>query len=423
MSLDQFFDNQRLWQERITLGTGGTARWIGEVWAGASGAWLHLMPGDSGGSRAANEIPSEVAAVVASEVAEVVAGVVAGPLVTGVTEAIVWARRPDADLDLELLADGWRAGFEPWWMIADLTDLPDSPALPAGIEIRPGEADDAEALVPDVPYAYADQLALCARRPDGLEWWVATDGGRPIGHAVANLGLPHVDGAGSGLFNVGVHPSHRRRGVGLALTLAAMRSAREAGAAWMGLNSTGMGKHVYEQAGFRQIGVGQTWLRSSDRLTDNPPDDHRALLRAIGSGEVGAVGGELPERFWCDLSAQQVAARFGQTEMLAHLVAPTSEGGVDLVPDVVALWSAGLTDEATAACADPDARELVTQPWDARPLHHATAAGNGGLVRALLAHGADLTATDSQFGGTPLGWAEATGQPGIAALIRAATGA
>lgn len=412
MSLDQFFDNQRLWQERITLGTGGTTHsfgdgWgSGDAWAGASGTSLHLMLGASGGSRAAEGVSTALAASLAA----------------GITEAIVWARRPDPGLDLALLADGWRAGFEPWWMIADLTDLPDSPALPAGIEVRPGEADDAAELVPDVPYAYADQLALFASRPDGLEWWVATDGGRPIGHAVANLGLPHVDGGGSGLFNVGVHPSHRRRGIGLALTLAAMRSAQESGARWMGLNSTGMGEHVYEQAGFRQIGVGQTWLRSSDRLTDNPPDEHRALVRAIGSGDLGAVKGEAPERFWCELSGQQVAARFGQEEMLRHLVAPTSRGGVGLVPDVVALWSAGLTDEATAVCANPDARELVTQPWDGRPLHHATAAGNEGLVRALLAHGADLAATDSHFGGTPLGWAIATGQPGIAALIRAAGG-
>ena len=41
----------------------------------------------------------------------------------------------------------------------------------------------------------------------------------------------------------------------------------------------------------------------------------------------------------------------------------------------------------------------------ATPLHHATLHGNRPMVELLLARGADINSTDSQFGATPAGWA------------------
>lgn len=63
---------------------------------------------------------------------------------------------------------------------------------------------------------------------------------------------------------------------------------------------------------------------------------------------------------------------------------------------------------------DPSAVSLFLKaglPLDSRGQHNATALhwaawhGNGEMVKRLLAHGASLTATDSDFNGTPLGWA------------------
>jgi ankyrin repeat protein len=52
------------------------------------------------------------------------------------------------------------------------------------------------------------------------------------------------------------------------------------------------------------------------------------------------------------------------------------------------------------------------------PLHQAVAAGKDGVVRLLVERGARLDITDRIYNGTPLGWAEYCGQPGIAAYLR-----
>lgn len=41
----------------------------------------------------------------------------------------------------------------------------------------------------------------------------------------------------------------------------------------------------------------------------------------------------------------------------------------------------------------------------ATPLHHAAFAGHRAVVQELIGHGAEINATDSQFGATPTGWA------------------
>jgi ankyrin repeat protein len=56
------------------------------------------------------------------------------------------------------------------------------------------------------------------------------------------------------------------------------------------------------------------------------------------------------------------------------------------------------------------------------PAHHAAAAGDVEALRVLVEHGADLTATDSQYHATPLGWAEFFGQAGAAEYLRSVGG-
>ena len=68
-----------------------------------------------------------------------------------------------------------------------------------------------------------------------------------------------VDGAVAGIYDMGVLSSARRRGLGRALTLAAVARAREAGCASVTLNATGEGEALYRSVGFESLGLGMTW--------------------------------------------------------------------------------------------------------------------------------------------------------------------
>lgn len=58
----------------------------------------------------------------------------------------------------------------------------------------------------------------------------------------------------------------------------------------------------------------------------------------------------------------------------------------------------------------------VEQGWQTA-LHHAAAAGDPDLARALLAMGADPTLVDARFGATAAAWARHTGHTGLATLL------
>ncbi|NUP60543.1 MAG: hypothetical protein HOW71_00015 [Nonomuraea sp.] len=82
----------------------------------------------------------------------------------------------------------------------------------------------------------------------------------------------------------------------------------------------------------------------------------------------------------------------------------------------------GLLTEAAAA-QQPEAVRLladlgfsvdVPSGSGRRPAHYAAGSGDVDTLRLLVARGADLTATDPQFGATPLGWAQWFGQSGAA---------
>ena len=55
-------------------------------------------------------------------------------------------------------------------------------------------------------------------------------------------------------------------------------------------------------------------------------------------------------------------------------------------------------------------RALELPPWPATPLHQAAYGGNFDRVRSLVEAGADVTARDELYNGTPLDWAESGGR-------------
>ncbi|MFI1990861.1 GNAT family N-acetyltransferase [Actinoplanes sp. NPDC020271] len=78
--------------------------------------------------------------------------------------------------------------------------------------------------------------------------YLAVESGRPVG---TGLGMP-ADGV-IGVFNVGVIPSHRGRGIGRAITERILADAFAAGADTAYLHSSAMGRPLYESMGFRHL--------------------------------------------------------------------------------------------------------------------------------------------------------------------------
>lgn len=277
-------------------------------------------------------------------------------------DILVWNMTPNPTIDLALLAQGYAAGFEPWWMTRDLT----TPIALAAHTVRRVTALDIQLLLEsDIPYVIRDQVPANRALTSALDgsqvmWLAAIKDGEPVGHAIVNMSGDHA-----GLFNVGVSGKHRHQGIGSSLTLAAMQIARDHGALTMNLNSTPVGKRLYERLGFRQFGVGQTWVRSGPQVHIEPDAHERALVTAIGTGDITNIRMD-PNRhktLQCRMSPQELAARFGQQESLLEII---RQGAT---PDIVSLWRAGLRDEAIAAAGDPVARELISGATRAHPIH------------------------------------------------------
>lgn len=329
-----------------------------------------------------------------------------------ITDMLVWNMQRDAEIDLDLLAQGFRSGFEPWWMTRDLSAPINAPTHAISLV---SDSDIEHLADSTIPYIVQVQLPLMrdlVHSTTDVRWLVAHSGNMVIGQTILNITGDHA-----GIFNVGVDGRYRRRGIGTSLTNAALLLAREAGVTSVNLNSTGMGEHVYQQSGFRRIGEGMTWSISGPLAKTPVTEESYQLALAIGRGETSNVGNcPLPRFLPNGMTPQELAAHFHQRDMLQHLIT------LGQTPEIISLWDVGMRDEALAAVNSPEARELVTGPRRARPLHLATERGAGTLVLALIAAGADLHARDGEYRSTPLDWAHACNKPTIARIIRQAGG-
>jgi GNAT superfamily N-acetyltransferase len=158
----------------------------------------------------------------------------------GVREIGCWALRPDAALGARLTELGFQDGWQPHWMGLE-------PAA-AGASAPPHQVEATAACAPDLPYRH--------ERPPGGRHFVVRGEGRIVGHAIVAL----ADGT-AGLYDMGVLPTWRRRGVGRSLALACIDHARGAACRSLTLNATGEGEPLYRSVGFRSLGLGMTWWR------------------------------------------------------------------------------------------------------------------------------------------------------------------
>lgn len=78
--------------------------------------------------------------------------------------------------------------------------------------------------------------------------------------APVTTGVGLRTGDSVGVFNVATPPSSRRRGYGSRLTAHIVREARSDGAQWSWLQSSAIGKPVYEGLGYRTVAEWELWV-------------------------------------------------------------------------------------------------------------------------------------------------------------------
>jgi ribosomal protein S18 acetylase RimI-like enzyme len=178
-------------------------------------------------------------------------------------------RESPSDLPSRLEARGFVTEERGSGMVADLGALPDEPP-PDGVLI--------ERVVDEATFRIA-----CATMAEGFggpaslgeaftafsvlgfedaapsRTYVARIEGRPV---ATSLGL--VLGEVLGIFNVATIEDARRRGIGRAITLAALRDGAARGASAAVLQASDVGHGVYERLGFRDYATYQLMARSTN---------------------------------------------------------------------------------------------------------------------------------------------------------------
>ncbi|HET7743329.1 MAG TPA: GNAT family N-acetyltransferase [Gaiellaceae bacterium] len=132
-----------------------------------------------------------------------------------------------------------------------LHPVPEAPPPAAGVEIEEAAPETARqvAVESGMPHAIAEQLYArsFADDPD-VQLFAGRLEGRPVGTSVSIQG-----GGASGVVAVGTLPNARRRGVGTAVSWAAVDAGRRRGLDTVVLQASPMGLPVYEAMGFRTV--------------------------------------------------------------------------------------------------------------------------------------------------------------------------
>jgi GNAT superfamily N-acetyltransferase len=176
-------------------------------------------------------------------------------------EASCWSFLPTrpSTLDAALRDAGFREGWQAHWMALELSAGLDV-ELPEGVRVGVVEQDWPATDLPwDGAGIASVRVRLASARPRRV-WHVgAWRGSEPVGHATLNVTPGRLGVAG--VYDMGVAVHERRRGVGRALTAAALDLARARGCSFATLNATPEGELLYRRLGFRSVGVAQTWWR------------------------------------------------------------------------------------------------------------------------------------------------------------------
>jgi ribosomal protein S18 acetylase RimI-like enzyme len=326
--------------------------------------------------------------------------------------ALFWSTRPVKPEGLEalLVARGFEWSWDPHWMALDLHRLSVDGPHPAELRIDLNEGSPlrhVDGLPYSSPDGQANKYAATRAAPKRVWQFAARLGDEVVGQGILNL-TTGANGV-AGIFNLGVVPGVRRRGIGSTLTLRVCRFARELGCHHAVLNATAIGEPVYRRAGFRSLGYGRTWFLGGQTLGSPAKGEQVAFAEAVGLGEIRKldrvpredsrllVRGPLPS----GISMMEIAVRLRQPRSALWLV---EHGGV---LDVLSAWDLGWMGRARRLLrANPGLVNLRTGRSRLTPMHVAVERGDLELARLLLDFGPDLSLEDDEHHSTPLGWAE-----------------
>ena len=314
------------------------------------------------------------------------------------------------DLGVRLLARGFQVGWRPCWMALDLDRVRTDHPRPEGLRV---EADGESSFLnmKHLPYAQVDEPCarpdLQERYRDRLRRFVAVLDGRVVGQSTVFLTEGPLGAAG--IYDVGVEPEARNRGIGKAVTLAACLVARERGYRYAVLNATDLGRPAYERLGFEWLGDGWTWWLNVPRLAARLPTLNRiALAEAVGRGDVPALdllgahlsNDDLQAPLANEMTLMQLAVHCRQFASAEWLIAR----GTEL--EVLEAWDLGWRERAAQLLRDrPERVNRRYGEWKLTLLHEAASRGDLDLARLALSAHPDLSIKDEAHQSTPLGWA------------------
>lgn len=144
-------------------------------------------------------------------------------------------------------------------LLAGLTSLPDAPPVNAHLQIMPVQnkeqlrlweevSFDGFDFPPETKKQYQRFLdALTLKKKTVQQLFLASFNDKP-----AATSLMFLHESAGGIYFVSTLPQYRKKGIGLAVTLATMRAAKKAGARCVTLQSSPDGLRVYRQAGFKE---------------------------------------------------------------------------------------------------------------------------------------------------------------------------
>jgi GNAT superfamily N-acetyltransferase len=235
--------NQTEWMARMAEASGGIVRREPGVTWTASPAGAALAFPELSRERLQGLLPQFVGAATRA----------------GAREASCWSLLPTEpeELGSELLGAGFRDGWQAHWMAIEIHSRAGA-TPPDGVQVGIAPATWRATDLPwDSESAAAVRSRLAGDQPRRVWHLGAWRGGKPVGHATLNVTTGRLGVAG--IYDMGVAAHERRRGIGRALTLAALQLGATQGCAAATLNATPEGELLYRAVGFLSVGVAQTW--------------------------------------------------------------------------------------------------------------------------------------------------------------------
>lgn len=172
----------------------------------------------------------------------------------GIRGRMMWVDPGDEELATALAGRGWELEGVAEVMGAAIDDLRLVPLGDLDLDAHPRWVDVGR--IDDLAWGEGPGMEthFAARPPAGGHAFVARVAGMPAACAAVEIAVTDAY-----VSCVGVVEEHRRRGLAARVVCAALIAARQAGARTTTLDSTAMGRGVYERLGYHAAGPQQRW--------------------------------------------------------------------------------------------------------------------------------------------------------------------